>query len=147
MLFVKGGGVFNAFASCTRRSGSKLFAIFKFYAHPRAVFLIFRLAFSKTWFYGSRNMRRMAWYYTSWSCINSIPNDKVPAWSKLKVFADVKIKLAKMRKLSLIWLKTLWENAVNQHFLLFPQCFQRAYYVRSLKVDCLVKELSPFLTD
>ena len=34
------------------------------------------------------------------------------------------------------------ENAVYQHFLLFPQCFQKASVLESLKNgDCVVKSL------
>ena len=61
----------------------------------------------------------MAWYYTSWSCINSLSNDKVPAGSKLKVFADVKIKLAEMMIFVFDRIKNIVgkaENAVNQLF-------------------------------
>ena len=66
---------------------------------------------------------------------NSLPNDKILDWSKLKVFADNKIKVLKM----MIFVFDRVENTVGkgenvgyQHFLLFPQCFQRAFYPGSL---------------
>ena len=37
-------------------------------------------------------------------------------------------------------LKTLWENADYQHYLLFPWCFQKASLIGSLKVG-IVKEI------
>ena len=33
------------------------------------------------------------------------------------------------------------ENAGHQHFLLFPQCFRRAFYLGLLKSGLYVKEL------
>ena len=54
--------------------------------------------------------------------VNSLPYDKILGWSKFKAFADNKMKLLKL------------ENADYQHFLLFPQCFQKAFYSESLKV-------------
>ena len=55
--------------------------------------------------------------------INSIPNDKVLDWSKLKVFTDDKINVTEKLK------------SGYQHFLLFPQCFQKASYTGSFKVN------------
>ena len=58
--------------------------------------------------------------------INSLPDDKILDWSKLRAFADDKIKLAKM----MIFVFDGIENIVRkgeiagyQHFFLFPQCF------------------------
>ena len=58
---------------------------------------------------------------------NSLPNDIILDWSKLKAFANDKIKIAEM----MISLSDRVENIVGkgenagyQHFLLFPQCFQ-----------------------
>ena len=60
--------------------------------------------------------------------IDSLPNDKFSDMAKLKVFADIKLNIAKMK----IYLydrveNTVGkgENAVYQHFLLFPQCFPK----------------------
>ena len=66
---------------------------------------------------------------------------KILDLSKLKSFADDKINLIKKKKkkINLPWegQKTLWEkgeNVGNQHFLLFPQCFQKATFSGLLKV-------------
>ena len=75
---------------------------------------------------------------TSFQIFNSLPNDKILDQSKLKAFADDKLKLIKMAKIVLDpGQKTLWgkkENAGYQHFLLFPQCFQKTFSIGSLKV-------------
>ena len=58
--------------------------------------------------------------------INSLPNDKILDWSKLKAFADDTIKVTKNLKFVLGWIENIvvkGENAGNQHFLLFPECF------------------------
>ena len=51
-------------------------------------------------------------------------------WSKLKAFADDKLNLAE--KLKFVWGGV--ENIGYQHFLLFPQCFQKVSILGSLKV-------------
>ena len=61
--------------------------------------------------------------YTTW---NSLPNNIILDWSKLKEFADDKINLTKNLKLVL-------GKVENQHFLLFLLCFQKALYSESLK--------------
>ena len=60
---------------------------------------------------------------------NSLPNDKFSDWSKLKAFADDKLNLTEKLKLELERVENIvgkGENAGYQHFLLFPQCFQKA---------------------
>ena len=67
----------------------------------------------------------------------SLPDNKFWATTKLKAFEDNKFIFAKM-------LITLFdrveniagkgENAGYQHFLLFPKCFQKAYFTGPLKV-------------
>ena len=57
--------------------------------------------------------------------------------TKLKVFADDKINETQNFKLVLGRPEIIvgkGENAGNQHFLLFAQCFQKASFSRSLKV-------------
>ena len=55
---------------------------------------------------------------------NSVPNDKILDWSKLKASADDNEKLNfSLGKLEKIVGKG--ENADYQHFLLFPQYFQK----------------------
>ena len=60
--------------------------------------------------------------------LNSLPNDKILDWSKMRGFADdkkknvtEKLKLVSGRVENIVGKE---ENAGNQHFLLFPQCFQ-----------------------
>ena len=61
---------------------------------------------------------------------NPLSNDKFFDWSKFKAFADDKIKVPKImifvcdRDENIVG---KGENAGYQHFLLFPQCFQRAF--------------------
>ena len=61
---------------------------------------------------------------------NSLPNDKILDWSNLKAFADDKINVIEKIKFVLGKVENIAgkrENAGYQHFLLFPQCFQKAY--------------------
>ena len=70
-------------------------------------------------------------------CFNRLPNDEILDWSKLKAFADDKINVTEKMKFVLERVENnvgKGENAAYQHFLLFPQCFQKASYKRSLKV-------------
>ena len=69
--------------------------------------------------------------------LNSLPNDKILDWSKRRELADNEIKLGKI----MIYVSDRVENIVGkgekagyQHFLLFPHCFQKAFYSGSLKV-------------
>ena len=69
--------------------------------------------------------------------LNSLSSDKILDWSKLKAFADNKMKLAKMvifvfGRAGNIMGKG--ENAGYQHFLLFETCFPKAFYSGSFKV-------------
>ena len=69
--------------------------------------------------------------------LNSLPNDKILDWSKLKAFAGNKIKA--LKKMNFVFdrvenVKGNGENAGYQHFFLFPQCFQKAFYSGSLKI-------------
>ena len=70
---------------------------------------------------------------------NSLPNDKILDWSKLNAFADNKIKVPILKMMIFVFDRVenivgKGENACYQHYLLFPQCFQRAFYPGSLKV-------------
>ena len=67
-----------------------------------------------------------------------LPNDRILSLSKLKTFADSKIILFKKSKILLGSIENIAENKENagyQHFLLFPQCFQKVSFKRSLKVE------------
>ena len=69
--------------------------------------------------------------------LNSLSNDKFLDWSKLKELADYKINATEKLKFVLGWVENSvgkGKNAGYQHFLLFPQCFQRASFSRLLKV-------------
>ena len=71
---------------------------------------------------------------------NPLPNDKILDMSKLKAIADDKINVTQKLKFEMGRIKMVNcivgkdENAGYQHFLVFPQCFQRASFARSLKV-------------
>ena len=69
--------------------------------------------------------------------VNSSPNNKFLDLSKLKAFADDKFNVAENFKFVLGRVENIvgkGENAGNQHFLLFPQCFQKASILVSLTV-------------
>ena len=62
--------------------------------------------------------------------LKSSPNDKILDWTKLKVFADDKIIAIEKLKCVLGGVENIigkGENAGYKHFLLFPQCFQKAF--------------------
>ena len=68
---------------------------------------------------------------------NPLPNESFLGWTKMKAFADdklnaPKIKISESERLENIVGKG--ENAGYQHFLLFPQCFQKPSLSGSLKV-------------
>ena len=68
---------------------------------------------------------------------NSLPNDSFLDWSKFKAFTDDKLNLAEKLKFVFGRVENIagkGENAGYQHFLLFPQCFQKATFQESLKV-------------
>ena len=70
--------------------------------------------------------------------VNSLPNDKILEWSKLKAFADNKIKVLKMMIfLYLIRLKTLWEKEK----MLVISIFSFSYNVFE---SCLFQRLGSF---
>ena len=76
--------------------------------------------------------------------VNPLPNDKILVWSKLKAYADDKIIVTEKLKIVLGRIENIvekGENAGYQHFLLFPQCFQKAYYGVVKSRDCVVKGL------
>ena len=58
-------------------------------------------------------------------------------WSKLKAFPDNKLDDAQNIKVVFHRIENIMgkeENAGDQHFLLFPQCFQKAYSSSASKV-------------
>ena len=63
------------------------------------------------------------------SLLNPLPNHKILDWSKLKTFADDKINVTERLKFVPGRVENILcevENTGYQHFLLFPQCFQKA---------------------
>ena len=61
-------------------------------------------------------------------------------WSKLKAFADDKVNVTQKLKFDFQGVENIvgkGENAGYQHFLLYPQCFQKASFPGSLKVRIL----------
>ena len=77
--------------------------------------------------------------------INPLPNDKFLDWS-MKTFADDKIKAIKKMKFVLQRIKNIvrkGENAGYQHFLHFPQCFQKPSLSGSLKVGIVWQRVNP----
>ena len=69
--------------------------------------------------------------------INSLPNENILDWPKLKAFADDYLNIAKMMIFLYDGIENIVrerENADYRHFLLFPQYFQKASSTPSLKV-------------
>ena len=63
--------------------------------------------------------------------LNSLPNNKILDWSKLKAFANEKINVTEKLKFVLgkvINIVGKGGNAGYQRFLLFPHCFPKASY-------------------
>ena len=80
---------------------------------------------------------------------NSLPNDKILDWSISKGYADDKKILNQKLNFDMEKVENIvgkGENAGCQHFLLFPQCFQKASFSGSLKLGLCSKELKPFIT-
>ena len=70
------------------------------------------------------------------NCLNPLPDDKILDWSKLKAFADDNLNVAKMMISLYDRVEKIvgkGENAGYQHFLLFPQCFQKASFPEASK--------------
>ena len=67
---------------------------------------------------------------------NSSTNDNFLDWTKVKAFADDKLNVAKIVSVfdRIENIVGKGENTGNQHFLLFQQCFQKFFYVGSLKL-------------
>ena len=74
-------------------------------------------------------------FCTRLNCL-TLPNDKIFDWTKLKALADykldIKIIISIYDRIENIVGKG--QNAGFQHFLLFPQCFQKFSFSGSLKV-------------
>ena len=69
---------------------------------------------------------------------------KILDWSKLIALADNKLNVTEKLQFVLGRVENIagkGENAGYQHFLLFPQCFQKCPFSRSLKVWILWKKV------
>ena len=65
--------------------------------------------------------------------INSLPNNKILDWSKLKALADDKINVAQKLKFVSGRIENIvgkGENVGYQHFLLFPTMFSKVLPLR-----------------
>ena len=79
--------------------------------------------------------------------VKSLSNDKISDWSKLKALADDKINVTEKSKIVLGRVENIvgkGESAGYQHFLLFPQCFQKASNAGSKKFGIVWSRVNPF---
>ena len=76
------------------------------------------------------HMVKMCTYGPVWNSVfNSLPNDKILDRLKFKAIADNKTNVSKKLKFVLGRVEDIvgkGENAGQQHFLLFSQCFEKA---------------------
>ena len=80
--------------------------------------------------------------FTKVQIANSLPNNKILDWSKLKAFAVDKNKVLKMMLFVFNRVEKIVgkrENAGYQHFLLFPQSFQKSSFPGLFKVGFVIK--------
>ena len=71
------------------------------------------------------------------SFFNPLPDDKILGLPKLKAFADDKLNVTQNLKDVFHRIESIVgkeENAGYQHFILFPQCFQKAFSSSASKV-------------
>ena len=67
---------------------------------------------------------------SNYETFNPLPDDKLLGLPKLKAFADDKLNVTQNVKVVFHRIENIVgkeENAGYQHFLLFPQCFQKAF--------------------
>ena len=77
--------------------------------------------------------------------VNSLPNNKILDWSKLKAFAVKNFNIAKTMISVCDRIENIvgkGENAGYQYFLLFPQCFQKLPFSWSQLCDKELKSVS-----
>ena len=92
----------------------------------------------------SKGLKLEEFAYNKIRVFISLPNNKIYGWSKLKAFADDIINATEKLKFVLGRVENVvgkGENAGYQHFLLFPQCFQKAsFFPRVVESwDCVIK--------
>ena len=80
---------------------------------------------------------------TKYEPFNLLPNDKILDQSKLKATADNTLKVIQIARFVLEKIENIVEkeeNAGYQHFLLFPQCFQKSLSLGLLKSGLCSKQ-------
>ena len=68
--------------------------------------------------------------------VNPLPDDTISGLPKLKAFANDKSNVTQNIKVVFHRIENIAgkeENAGHQHFLLFPQCFPRAFFLQRVK--------------
>ena len=68
--------------------------------------------------------------------VNALPDDKILGSPKLKALADDKSNITQNIKVMFHRIENIVgkeENAGYQHFLLFPQCFQKGFFLQCVK--------------
>ena len=74
--------------------------------------------------------------------LKSLPNNEILDWFEFRAFADDKINVTEKMKFiqgRMVNIVGKGENAGYQHFLFFPQCFQKLSFSGSSKVRIVVK--------
>ena len=83
------------------------------------------------------------------SVFNPLPDEKILGLPKLKAFADDKLNVTQNIKVVFHRIENIVEkeeNAGYQHFLLFPQCFQKFFFLQCVKSrHCVVMGSSMLL--
>ena len=75
-----------------------------------------------------------------WEWFNSLPNDKILDWSKLKAFADDKLKVATIMIFVLDSVENIVGKGENAAFSPFLTMFSNGFFLRVVKSkDCVVK--------
>ena len=86
--------------------------------------------FSKGFFLGIVKVRIV------WQAVNSLPYDKIFRLIQIQSIADDKLDLIQEMKShfhTVVNIVGKGENAGYQHFVLFPQCFLKAFFVKVVK--------------
>ena len=77
-------------------------------------------------------LKALVWHFSRQPTegINSLPNNQILGWAKLKAFANNKINVTEILKFALERVENIMgkgENPGYQHVLLLPQCFQKVF--------------------
>ena len=79
----------------------------------------------------------MGWIPAIYSLLNPLPDDKILGFPKFKAFPEDKSNVTQNVKVVFNMIENIVgkeENAGYQHFLLVPQCFQKAFSSSASKV-------------